>query len=82
MRPSPLGNTINGIDVSNHEKVEKEILVKKLYEAVGLTLDIENEQMYMTDLAGAVYTAKMDGSDEKVLFSDLCDLTGTACCTI
>ena len=79
---SPFGNTINRTDLNNHDKVEKKILVKKLHEAIGLTLDIENRQMYFTDLLGAVYTSKMNGSDEKVLHPDLGDLTGIVCCHI
>ena len=80
---SPFGNSISRIDLNNHhEKVEKTILVKKLHEAIGLTLDIENQQMYFTDLCGAVYTAKMDGSDEKVLLPDVGDLTGITSCSV
>ena len=36
--------------------------------------------MYFTDLCGAVYTAKMDGNDEKVLLPDVGDLTGVTSC--
>ena len=56
--------------------------MKKLHEAIGLTLDIEERQMYFTDLCGAVYTAKMDGSDEKVLLPDVGDLTGVTSCSL
>lgn len=79
---SPFGNSISRIDLNNHDKVEKTILVKKLHEAIGLTLDIEKQQMYFTDLCGAVYTAKMDGSDEKVLLPDVGDLTGVTSCSL
>jgi hypothetical protein len=56
--------------------------VKKHHEAIGLTLDIENKQIWFTDLLGAVYTAKRDGSDEKVLSHDVGDLTGIVCCRL
>ena len=49
---------------------------------MGLTFDIEKQQMYFTDLCGAVYTAKMDGGDEKVLLSDVGDLTGITSCSL
>ena len=78
---SPFGNSISRIDLNNHDQGETKILIKKLHEAIGLALDIENEQMYFTDLAGSVYTAKMDGSDEKVLLPDVGDLTGIAICS-
>ena len=82
MRSSPFGSNISRIDLSNHENAEKRVLVKKLHEAACLTLDIENKQMYMTDLAAAVYTVRMDGSGEKVRFSDLGDLPGITYGTI
>ncbi|MCJ1310977.1 hypothetical protein MMC25_004646 [Agyrium rufum] len=75
----PYGNTINRIDLNRHEQLEKKILVRKLHEAIGITLDLENKQMYMTDLVGSVYRANIDGSDQKVLFSDVGDLTGICC---
>ena len=56
--------------------------MKKLHEAIGLALDVEKQQMYFTDLCGAVYTATMDGSNEKVLLSDVGDLTGIASCSL
>ena len=56
--------------------------MKKLHEAIGLTLDVEKQQMYFTDLCGAVYSAKMDGSDEKVLLPDVGDLTGMTSCSL
>lgn len=71
-----------GIDLNNHHKVSKTIPVRKLHEAMGLTFDIEKQQMYFTDLCGAVYTAKMDGGDEKVLLSDVGDLTGITSCSL
>ena len=80
--PSPFGNSISRIDLNNNDRVEKTILVKKLHEAIGLTLDVEKQQMYFSNLCGAVYTAKMDGSDEKVLLPDVGDLTGMTSCSL
>ena len=79
---SPFGNSISRIDLNDHDRVEKTVLVRKLHEAIGLTLDVERRQMYFSDLCGAVYTAKMDGSDEKVLLPDVGDLTGMASCSL
>ncbi|MCJ1319172.1 hypothetical protein MMC15_004505 [Xylographa vitiligo] len=74
----PFGNTVSSIDLNNPAKIQKRTLVKKLHEAIGLALDVENKQMYVTDLLGGLYRANMDGSEEKVLFPDLGDLTGVA----
>jgi hypothetical protein len=47
-------------------------------EDIGLDLDIKNRVMPVTDLLGGVYSANMDGTEEKVLFHDLGTVTGTA----
>ena len=52
--------------------------MRKLHEGIGLELDIKNRAMYITDLLGGVYRANLDGSDERVLFSDLGTVTGIA----
>ena len=78
----PYGNTVNRIDLDamrEGKAVTKTVLVKKMHEAIGLSLDIQRGKMYMTDLIGALYEANMDGTDEKVLFADLGDLTGVEC---
>jgi DNA-binding beta-propeller fold protein YncE len=36
----PFGNTVNRIDVRDHSNPHKEILVRKLHEAIGLALDL------------------------------------------
>ena len=52
--------------------------MKKLHEGIGLTLDLKNRKMYIGDLAGSIYSANLDGSDEKLLVPDGGDLTGLA----
>lgn len=75
----PFGNTVNRIDVRDHSNPRKEILVRKLHEAIGLALDLRLGKMYFSDLLGSLYSANLDGSDEKVLSNDEGDLTGVAC---
>lgn len=43
-------------------RFEKTILVKKLHEALGLRLEVEKTQMWLTDLPEGLDTAKMYGS--------------------
>ncbi len=33
-----------------------------MMEAIGIALDLKGERMFLTDLAGSVYSAKLDGS--------------------
>jgi len=75
----PLGNTVNRAKIPrNGEKTSHEILIRKLHEGIGLDLDIECRVMFITDLLGGVYSANMDGTNEKVLFPDLGTVTGIA----
>jgi hypothetical protein len=53
-----------------------EILVSGLKEGIGIALDLRGGRMYYTDLGGSVYSARLDGSDSKVLLSGQGSLTG------
>jgi hypothetical protein len=76
----PYGNSISRIDLDESGFFKKKsILVRKLHEAIGLTLDVENQNMYFTDLNGSLYRSRMDGTEEVVLFSEIGDLTGVTC---
>jgi hypothetical protein len=52
-----------------------EILLNHLMEGIGITLDIKGERMFVTDLAGSVYSAKLNGSDKEELLYDQGNLT-------
>jgi len=60
---------------SAHRK-DQQILVSGLREGIGISLDLAHTRMFFTDLGGSVYTANLDGSDEKTLLSDMGGLTG------
>ena len=36
-------------------------------EGIGIVLDPKGERMFLTDLAGSLYSANLDGSDKKIL---------------
>ncbi|KAL3426890.1 low-density lipoprotein receptor YWTD [Phlyctema vagabunda] len=79
----PRGNTVNCLDLNllstdAGEKHKERILTRKLHEGIGLAVDEANKMMYFTDLAGGVYSARLDGSDKKKLFADIGDCTGIA----
>lgn len=75
----PYGNTISRVDVQNHESVKKQIIITKLHEAIGLSLNLLERKLYFTDLSGGLYVANLDGSNQKTLCADEGDLTGVAC---
>jgi hypothetical protein len=39
-------------------------------EGIALALDVKGGPMFITDLAGAVYSANLDGSNKKTLLGD------------
>ena len=78
---APLGNTVNRapLDASlGGNRPAPEIIFRNLMEGIGIALDHQGERMFMTDLAGTVYEARMDGSKPSVLLFAQGNLTGIA----
>lgn len=59
-------------------RTDQQILVSGLHGGIGISLDLAHGRMYFTDLGGHVYSANLDGSDEKTLLSEMGGLTGIA----
>jgi hypothetical protein len=57
-------------------RTDRQILVNGLRGGIGISLDLHRGRMYFTDLGGDVYSANLDGSDEKTLLSEMGGLTG------
>ncbi len=76
----PRGNTVNRarFDQAMGQPTAPEIVVTHLEEGIGIALDVEGDRMFMTDLAGSVYTARLDGSDKRTLLAACGNLTGIA----
>jgi sugar lactone lactonase YvrE len=76
----PRGNTVNRapMDIPAGNRQEPEIVFSHLMEGIGLALDTKGGRIFMTDLAGSVYSAKLDGSEPKVLMIAQGNLTGIA----
>ncbi len=76
----PLGNTVNRapMDSDPSRRKEPEILVTRLMEGIGLSLDLTGGRMFFTDLGGSIYSARLDGSDKKTLLEMQGNLTGIA----
>jgi hypothetical protein len=75
----PRGNTVNraSIEGIGHDRVP-EIVVTHLMEGIGIALDLRGDRMFMTDLAGSVYTARLDGSEKRALLFAQGNLAGIA----
>jgi DNA-binding beta-propeller fold protein YncE len=76
----PRGNTVNRapMDPAPGNRKDPEILVSHLMEGIGLALDLKGGRMFITDLAGTVYSANLDGSNKKTLLFAEGNLTGIA----
>jgi hypothetical protein len=55
-----------------------EIILRHLMEGIGIVLDPKGERMFLTDLAGSLYSANLDGSDKKILLELEGNLIGVA----
>ena len=73
----PRGNTVNRASIDN-KPIEPEIVVTHLMEGIGIALDIPNDRMFVTDFAGSIYSARLDGSGERNFLYAPGNLTGIA----
>jgi hypothetical protein len=76
----PRGNTVNRppMDAAPGGRKDPEIVVNHLMEGIGLALDLKGGRMFVTDFAGSVYSANLDGSNQRTLLFAEGNLTGIA----
>ncbi|MFD8005783.1 3-hydroxyacyl-CoA dehydrogenase [Streptomyces mirabilis] len=75
----PRGNSVNRSPVDAPEgQRTPEILLTHLMEGIGLALDPDDGRMYVTDLAGNVYAADLNGSNQSEILILQGNLTGIA----
>jgi hypothetical protein len=73
----PRGNTVNRASIDAKPKAP-EIVITHLMEGIGIALDVPGDRMFVTDFAGSVYSAKLDGSGERNFLYAQGNLTGIA----
>ncbi|MGO9388612.1 MAG: 3-hydroxyacyl-CoA dehydrogenase, partial [Rhodoblastus sp.] len=74
----PRGDTVSRAPPGSPPGSRKapEIVFSHLMEGLGLALDVKGGRMFITDLAGTVYSANLDGSNKKTLLFAEGNLTG------
>jgi hypothetical protein len=72
----PRGNTVNRAPIET--KAAPEILIRHLMEGIGIALDVPGNRMFVTDFAGSVYSADLDGKNERNFLYAQGNLTGIA----
>jgi len=73
----PRGNTVARASVDAKPDAP-EIVFNHLMEGIGIALDVPNDRMFMTDFAGSIYSARLNGSDKRTLLYSQGNLTGIA----
>ena len=76
----PRGNTVNRapLDAPRGNREAPQIVFSNLMEGIGLALDLKGGRMFVTDFAGSVYRADLDGSNQQTLLFAQGNLTGIA----
>jgi hypothetical protein len=72
----PRGNTVNRVAIDT--RAAPEILITHLMEGIGIALDVPGNRMFVTDFAGSVYSADLDGKNERNFLYAQGNLTGIA----
>ncbi|PDT64115.1 3-hydroxyacyl-CoA dehydrogenase [Bradyrhizobium ottawaense] len=72
----PRGNTVNRArpDI----QAGPEILITHLMEGIGIALNVPGNEMFVTDLAGSIYSADLDGKNKRNVLWSQGNFTGIA----
>jgi len=74
----PRGNTVNRASIDAKPVPNPQIVVTHLMEGIGIALDVPGDRMFVTDFAGSIYSANLDGSGERNFLYAQGNLTGIA----
>jgi hypothetical protein len=74
----PRGNSVSRAPIIDGKPQTPEILVTHLMEGIGIALDVPRDRMFVTDFAGSIYSANLDGSNERNFLYAQGNLTGIA----
>ena len=73
----PRGNSVSRAPIDGRPQTP-ELLVRHLMEGIGIALDVPGNRMFVTDFAGSIYSANLDGSNERNFLYAQGNLTGIA----
>jgi hypothetical protein len=72
----PRGNTVSRTPIDG--PLRQEIVLDHLMEGIGIALDVRSDRMFVTDLAGSIYAAHLNGSDKRPIAMGQGSLSGIA----
>jgi sugar lactone lactonase YvrE len=64
--------------VDPRSRTDQQIVMRDLKEGIGIALDVAGRRLFVTDLAGNVYRAGLDGSDPRTILRGQGTLSGIA----
>jgi hypothetical protein len=73
----PRGNTVNRVRIDD-ANAAPQILITHLMEGIGIALDVPGNRMFVTDFAGSIYSADLDGKNERNFLYAQGNLAGIA----
>jgi hypothetical protein len=72
----PRGNTVSRTPIDGH--LDQQIVLGRLMEGIGIALDVRGDRMFVTDLAGSIYSAHLNGSEKRSIAMAQGNLSGIA----
>jgi hypothetical protein len=72
----PRGNSVSRTPIDGH--LNQQIVLGHLMEGIGIALDVRGDRMFLTDLAGSIYCARLDGSEKRPIAMAQGNLSGIA----
>jgi hypothetical protein len=70
------GNTVSRAPIDGD--LDRQVVLDHLMECVGLALDVQSDRMFVTDLAGSIYSAHLNGSEKHLIATAQGSLSGIA----
>src|SRR5277367_4439859 len=72
----PRGNSVSRTPIDG--LLTQQIVVGHLMEGIGIALDVRGDRMFVTDLAGSIYSAHLNGSERRPIAMAQGNLSGIA----
>jgi glucose/arabinose dehydrogenase len=72
----PRGNTVSRTSIDGD--LNQEVVLGHLMDGIGIALDVRGDRMFITDLAGSIYSAHLNGSEKRRIAMARGNLSGIA----
>jgi hypothetical protein len=72
----PRGNAVSRTPIDGN--LRQEIVLDRFMQTIGVALDVRGDRMFITDLAGSIYSARLSGSERRSVATAQGKLAGIA----